>query len=218
MSSGTSLSPRIARKRARARAEILDAACEVIREEGVGGLTIESVAALAEVSKPAVYYYFASKEDLTRAVAVDRSRHEIEALRRAIAEAPAGTSVVAAVVRAYVSHHLASLHLFRAEYAWGQILGVSGEAGADIDGEMVALFDAFERRLGEDEDRGLLQDGLHLRRVAVSTWSAAHGLVALLSVLDSSGSRFLHDVEDMLDELCGMLTRGIYRADQVLSR
>ena len=206
------LSPRTARKRALARAQILDAAREVVRREGVAGLTIEAVAALADVSKPAVYYYFSSKDDLTRALALDRSRDEIEALRSAITAVVPGASVPEAVIRAYTTHHLASLHLFRAEYVWAQVLGMGGEdVDTAVNRDMVALFTLFEERLSQDQERGLLHDGLHLRRVAVSTWAAAHGLVAMLSLLDTTETRLLHDVNDMVDELSAMLTRGIYR-------
>ena len=47
--------------------------------------------------------------------------------------------------------------------------------------------------------------------MAVSTWAAAHGLVAMLSLLDTTGSRLLHDAKDMVDELSAVLTRGVYR-------
>lgn len=212
--STTTASPseRVLRKRARVREHLLAAAAELVREVGVNGLTIEAVAARADVSKPAVYYYFASKDALTRALALDRSRDEIATLREAITNIPPGSSVIEAVVRAYVTHHLASLSLFRAEYVWAQIVGLEGDdLDAAVNDEMNALFTLFEERLREDAARRLLHDGLHLRRVAVTTWASAHGIVAMLSLLDAGGTKLLHDVTDMVDELCQVLTRGVYR-------
>jgi AcrR family transcriptional regulator len=205
-------SPRVARKRARARAEILGAAQRLVRKHGPERLTIESIAAEADISKPAVYYYFTSKDAVARAMLVERSSEEIAAVRQAIDAAPPGESIVATVVRAYVRHHRESMHLFRAEYVWGQVIGLEQELiDTEINPNMVGLFGAIEARLAADRKQGLLHDGLHLRRVAVTTWMAAHGLIATLGLIEGGGSKLLHDVDDVVDELCGMLTRGVYR-------
>lgn len=51
-------------KAKRTRAGLLDAASEVVRTEGVSGLTLERVAAVAGVSKGGLLYHFATKQDL----------------------------------------------------------------------------------------------------------------------------------------------------------
>jgi AcrR family transcriptional regulator len=205
-------SPRVARKRERARAEILEAAQALVRQHGLERLTIETIAAEADISKPAVYYYFASKEAVARALVAECSRDEIRSVRAAVEATPEGASVPSAVVRAYVDHHRDSMHLFRAEYVWGQVIGFDqAQIDAEVNPGMIELFDAVERRLQRDRTHGLLHDRLHLRRVAVSTWMAAHGLVATLGLIEAGGSKLLHDVDDVVAELCGVLTRGVYR-------
>lgn len=211
MSSLPRPSPRVARKRARARAEILEATRAVVQRDGVERLTIDAVAVEADVSKPAVYYYFASKEALARALTIEESRVEVAVLREAIDRVVPGVSVVEAVVRAYVDHHLASLHLFRAAYVWGQLLAFEREDVDAVNADMVGVFEAFERRLRQDADAGLLDEGVHPRRVAMSVWMAAHGLVATLGLLASTDTQLLHRVPDMVDEMVGMLNRGVYR-------
>ena len=51
-------------RRVRTRSRLLDAAYEVFSREGYHGATLDAIAARADVSKGALYYNFASKEDL----------------------------------------------------------------------------------------------------------------------------------------------------------
>lgn len=51
-------------KAAATRHRLLDAAADVVRTEGVAGLTLERVADVAGVSKGGLLYHFASKQDL----------------------------------------------------------------------------------------------------------------------------------------------------------
>jgi AcrR family transcriptional regulator len=57
--------------RTTARAKILTAACEVVRRDGTGSMTLEAVADEAGVSKGGLLYHFPSKDALQRAM-VDR--------------------------------------------------------------------------------------------------------------------------------------------------
>lgn len=52
----------------RTRATLLEAAAEVVRREGVGGLTLERVADTAGVSKGGLLYHFGSKRELVLAM------------------------------------------------------------------------------------------------------------------------------------------------------
>lgn len=50
------------------RARLLDAAEQVVRRDGVGSLTLNRVAAEADISKGGLLYHFASKQDLVSAL------------------------------------------------------------------------------------------------------------------------------------------------------
>ena len=71
-------SQRQRRKAARPQ-ELLDAALQVFVERGFAAARMEQVAALAGVSKGTLYLYYASKEDLLKAVIRERLSNEIEA-------------------------------------------------------------------------------------------------------------------------------------------
>ena len=68
MSSRSSGRPRLTRKGAATRARIVDAAAELIFQQGVAGTTIEEVRDSAQVSSSQLYHYFEDKPALVRAV------------------------------------------------------------------------------------------------------------------------------------------------------
>src|SRR3954471_23121847 len=69
--------------RARTRDNLLDAAAKVVHRDGAQALTLDAVAAEAEVSKGGLLYHFKSKNDLVQAM-VERWMAEFE---REIADA-----------------------------------------------------------------------------------------------------------------------------------
>ena len=68
MSSTSSGRPRLTRKGAVTRARIVDAAAELIFQQGVAGTTVEEVRDGAHVSSSQLYHYFEDKPALVRAV------------------------------------------------------------------------------------------------------------------------------------------------------
>ncbi|MEX0283155.1 MAG: TetR/AcrR family transcriptional regulator [Paracoccaceae bacterium] len=54
------------------QARILDAALQVFARAGYSGASMDAIAAEAEVTKPTVYHYFPSKDDLFNAMMADR--------------------------------------------------------------------------------------------------------------------------------------------------
>src|SRR6059058_6552962 len=55
-------------KSALTRSRILDAAAQVLSKRGYAGLRLTDVAAAAELQAPAIYYYYASRDDLIEEV------------------------------------------------------------------------------------------------------------------------------------------------------
>src|SRR5690242_1053159 len=68
VSSGSSSRPRLTRKGAATRARIVDAAAELIFQQGVAATTVEEVRDGARVSSSQLYHYFEDKPALVRAV------------------------------------------------------------------------------------------------------------------------------------------------------
>jgi AcrR family transcriptional regulator len=66
----------------RVRAALVAAATKVVREEGVGALSVAQVLARAELGTRAFYRHFDSKNELVSAVFLDMARDETRRLRR----------------------------------------------------------------------------------------------------------------------------------------
>ena len=64
---------------------ILDAAMKMIVQKGVHGATIEEIAAEAGLSAGAIYRYFASKEDVLRAVIAQQMKQDRALMEQALA-------------------------------------------------------------------------------------------------------------------------------------
>ena len=79
-------------KSARTRRRILDAAAEVLRARGYAGTRLSDVAENAEVQAPAIYYYFASRDDLVEEVLYAGISQMREHLATALAALPDGAS------------------------------------------------------------------------------------------------------------------------------
>jgi AcrR family transcriptional regulator len=81
------------RKKRRTRDALSTAAITLFLERGFDNVSVAEIAAAAEVSKPTLFTYFASKEDLVLHRIAD---HEGEAAR-VVRDRPAGTSPLAAL-------------------------------------------------------------------------------------------------------------------------
>src|ERR1700745_3690068 len=79
-------------KSAQTRARILDAAAHVLSANGYAGLRLTDVAAQAEIQAPAIYYYYASRDELIEEVMwagiADMREHVAGALNELPADAP----------------------------------------------------------------------------------------------------------------------------------
>lgn len=77
--------PKFKRRKADRPDEIVAAALEVFAEKGFAAARLEDIAARAGVSKGAIYLYFATKEDIFRAVVEQGVAPNLEVLRAGLA-------------------------------------------------------------------------------------------------------------------------------------
>jgi AcrR family transcriptional regulator len=80
----------------RVRIAILSAAAKIVREEGVGAVSVAQVLSRSQLSTRAFYRHFDSKDDLVSAVFLDMARVEMRRLRRRTTAAPDPVRAVAA--------------------------------------------------------------------------------------------------------------------------
>ncbi|WP_460772812.1 TetR/AcrR family transcriptional regulator [Microbacterium sp. GXF7504] len=78
-------------KSARTRERILDAAAQVLSRKGYAGTRLVDVAEAAGVQAPAIYYYFASRDDLVEEVMWAGAHRVRKHVEEALAALPDGT-------------------------------------------------------------------------------------------------------------------------------
>lgn len=190
-------------KSARTRRRILDAAAEVLRDHGYAGTRLGEVAEKAGVQAPAIYYYFASREDLVDEVLHSGTVQLRQRLVAALDALPDGTSALQRLSVAAEEHvrHL----LDRTTYA------VAALRNADQVPEAIRRRQAIEQRAYDDiwarllasaQQSGELRADLDLR--------LAHRLVTgALNHVGESWEPGHGDLEDLVESSTSFVVRGL---------
>lgn len=175
------------RHRAELRAAILDAALDIVAEQGLGALSIRAVADRVEYSAAAIYLHFESKEALLREVAREGFRRMHETVGAAVAacgEKAAPATVLRALARAYLDFALEHTAYFRVMFDAPAVPSVRTEdgwqIGAHIDADTAA---AALRRMGvlqqlaaAESCRPACAQAMNVPLAALAT---VHGLISM---------------------------------------
>jgi AcrR family transcriptional regulator len=189
------------RYRAQVRSEVKQAALRQIADSGPAGLSVSAIGKELGVSGPALYRYFASRDDLLTELVIDAYHDLADALRAAANQAagqagPEPRARFEAVARAYRSWALGQPHRYRLLFgpplpsydahaqrlvdashaAMNQLLGVLRELG---DGAAAPPPEPLASQLTawvQGHDPGI---GPATALRAVLTWSRLNGLVSL---------------------------------------
>jgi AcrR family transcriptional regulator len=106
-------------KSARTRSRILNAAAHVLSVKGYAGTRLSDVAEYAELQAPAIYYYFASRDDLIEEVMYAGIADMRRYLRQALDALPPDTSPIDKIMTAVEAHLRHELEL--SDYASASI-------------------------------------------------------------------------------------------------
>jgi len=96
-------------KSAKTRQRILDAAAHVLSRKGYAGTRLADVASAAEVAAPAIYYYFASRDDLVQEVmwwGIARLREHVTGILAALPPGAGPLDRIDAAVEAHLRYSL----------------------------------------------------------------------------------------------------------------
>lgn len=172
------LERKVRRHESRRRA-ILDAARVILAREGIQNFSVNAVAGAADVSKPAVYYYFDSKEELIFELALDAELEEAEKIQEALEQALGGIASLQALIEAYVACYLGDLDKFRLRYVWPQVLGINGRLLQAESHRRTREVDALiSKRLERDRAQGRLAPDVDAEKATSLARVMAHGIVA----------------------------------------
>ena len=202
-------SSRVERKREAQRVLLVAAARRVLARDGIGALTVEAVAAEADVSTPSVHYYFPGKDALAAAVVVDVGLEELAVFEGAVAGAEsfrvAADRCLAAFSRRYRDDHAS----FRAHYVWSQVLRSRDPALEALPrraGPLIAGLEALVRR---DQEAGLLSADFAPRPLVNVVAAMCAGVFIRATLLEANAGRSLVDVEAVVREARAVLAHAL---------
>jgi AcrR family transcriptional regulator len=170
--SASSAQERRERQRGEARRTILDAAGEILMEEGTEAFSMRRLAARCGYTLPTIYHHFGDKPGLLEALLDERFREMADAIRSAASPVDDTVENLRRMLRAFVDFGLSHPRHY-------QLMISMIQEGS----EPPAAEEA--RELLESPVRTLLERGrLRAGEVKVCTqviWAFAHGLISLLT-------------------------------------
>ena len=202
------LQKRKERYRSELRAETLSAARELIREEGYEGLTLRKLAKRMECSPMALYSYFADKQALLIALALEGFEKLAKRFNSTVGRNP--LTALRKILLDYIAYAEENPFEYRILFLSVQTIGEVKQTRQDLQ-ENNPAFGALFKCVEACIKAGVLQGD----PFAVSTvlWTGAHGAASLLITATNfpSGSRQHYSEEVVETILSGAQNRAIER-------
>lgn len=191
------------------REVIVEQAQRLAVQGGTAALTFQALAASLGVSKQAIIYWYPSKWELLRDVALRGLQAEADATTSAIRDTRTAQEAIEGFVRALVGFHLADLGRFRMHYLAIQFDRPATSAGdrdailGPIHRTTAAMYTALEAKIAADT---AFLSGEDPRRLAVAVHVAGVGLLTMLALADSIDDPMAHRTGPLIDSLVVLLT------------
>jgi AcrR family transcriptional regulator len=195
------------REREVLRASIVEAARDLLSDDGLAGLSMRAIAQRIEYSPATIYLYFKDKDELIREVVHAGLERLLQSNREELARLPETADAAeqyAALGRAYARFALENTAYFRVMFE------LPGAAHFDEECEPPCVetdvgFDGVVRVIERAKAQGLM-DVADPARTAVIGWGLLHGLTSLylsghLRKLVGSNDAFMALVEDAIHSM-----------------
>jgi AcrR family transcriptional regulator len=168
------------RRRQATRQAILEAALALTRANGAHGWTMRELADRIDFTTTATYRYFASRDDVLRALVEDAFTVLRADLDRAVESAPQGSSPVETVLRlglAYLDFARANPTEFRLAFVESPSGRSSLEQRPAPQSPYVVLLDAVEEAVRSGDFA--TTDAFGPEQITYTIWSTVHGMAVL---------------------------------------
>ena len=186
----------------------------IVVAQGASALTFQALAGRLGVTKQAIIYWFPTKQDIARELALPSLRAEADATTRAIAHSGTAREAIERFVRALVAHHLSDLPRFRYTYLSSQLDEQAPQIMSgimdDVHAVTSAMYAALATKIAADPGYDAAASP---RRSAVAAHMAAIGLVTMVSLADAVADPLAHGTGALVDALVHLLTAGARTAD-----
>lgn len=200
---------RKAQRHSERRLLIMRSAKDLLVANGIENFTVADVAQTSKLSKPAVYYYFDSKEALVFDLAIESLQVEFNALAEPVHAAKSGVQALVDLIRIRIDFFLNDVDAFRILHIWAPALGLQRQlAQSNVSKQITALLNFVSNRLGTERgSRAVRHDAQQLPHMA---WALSQGILAQYLV----GTMQPRDIENcraMRDVACRWLLDRLVR-------
>lgn len=201
------------REKLQRRRDILEAARSVFSEKGFQPATMDEIAERVELSKPTIYLYFDSKEDLYTSIALEDSYKVMERLKETVASDAGLVEKWQSVWLAFIEHCIEN-----PEYVSISQHILAQESRQRVSDHILEEFDKHTRELVEEVtklveesiEKGLARDDLSPRTIVLITWRFTIGLLELH--LSGRESEFgVDDYHEFFENSFDVLINGLIR-------
>lgn len=199
-------SERMERRREQTRTEILKTAGEIIARDGVVGFSVSAVAEEMGVTKPALYYYFDSKEALTFEFWLREWVEAATEVQAAVELTESGADAIEAIMRTIFNRYRDQLDLFMFCYR----LAPTGELSVPVGPQELErirpindmLYAGAEKRLRAGLRAGRFSKKRDARRFAFTAHTAAIGVLNMIAMVSAHADPLVHSDDDLIDDIC----------------
>jgi AcrR family transcriptional regulator len=164
------------------RRQLLDAAANLIREEGETALSMRKLALAVGVSRTAPYHHFSDKQALLCAVAEEGFRRFRRIVTTRLDAAEPAAVIDEAAVRLFIRRYI-DFAVNNAEYydlMFGGHLWKSEQLTASLKGEAYTSFKVYVDQIRCWQKARLVSSTVDPLRYAQVSWSTLHGMSRLL--------------------------------------
>jgi len=194
------------RRRNQTRTEILDAARRVVFQDGLADFSLTRVAEELGLTKPALYYYFKSKEALMFELLLIEHIAGAEQVQAAVETTDNGLDAVEQLMRTTFERYRNQLDLFRLAFTPRSAKDVEGLIGPEelerIRPVNDMLYGGTEVRLRADKRAKKFPKKRDPRRFAFTAHMAVLGLLNMKAITESSDDPLVHGDDELIDDIC----------------
>ncbi len=190
------------RRRERSRDEILDAARTVVEARGLQGLTMDEVARTVGLTKPALYYYFPSKDALLGELHHRSFAQMAQRLHDAVEATTAGPDALRALIRETVAQYAPRMDDFRLAFLQPQLAADALHASPEQLARIRPLNDqAFAGAAARVQAGQAGRAGVPPRLLAFLAHLAALGVLTMKGLVEAFDDPLRYPDDELIDAL-----------------
>ncbi len=197
---------RTSRRREQTRAEILETAREVVLRDGYSDFSLAAVALEMGLTKPALYYYFASKKALITELVVAEWIAAAEAVHAAVEQTETGADAIEQLMRTLFARYRDKLDLFLLVHQQRQTEELRDLVGPDelrrVRPANELFYGGAEERLRVDQRAGIFPADRDPRLFAFTAHTTAQGLLTMKAMAEGANDPLLHADDDLIEDVC----------------